>query len=185
MTFFDFFSTEAFLSLWFWALAGLAWSFACHWTAGVPNDLIDRARRGEDAAAADIAALVAIQSRRIAALGLLRSLIAGISGFALAVLGTLGLWFGDPPALALFLLAAPLALAVLFSVRLARRLGQGEMPVDRLLAALRRQRLISQLLAALSLTLICAGSFWQVLVLHGALPAAASPLRALWSLVSG
>jgi hypothetical protein len=137
---FQVFGTASLDSFWYWVLSILIWSLVCNRTLGVPHDMVRRARRApETAERVDLLALIGAE--RIGRLHDLAGVpLAALGGFGLAVAGVAAFGLGLELAKAAFLLAFPLSIVAVSTLRLAlvvrrRRLGG---PLLRRLLAVRR-----------------------------------------------
>ena len=151
---------DTFLSVWYWVLVIVAWSLACHYTMGVPFDLVARADRQGGQHAADCDQLALIHARRI--VSVLRRggpVLVALTMFILVSLATLGFWFGYQVAVAFFLILAPIALVSVLGARLSMRVlaaGLSGEPLRRMIA---RRRFWDQVIGvcAISVTALAAG----------------------------
>ncbi len=116
---FQIYGTASLVSLWYWVLCILVWTHACNRTLGVPHDMVRRAAR--DAEVADrVDMLALITSERIGGIFDRAGVaLAGVAGFALAVLGFAGFGIGVELAKAAFLLLLPLTVVAYSTLRLA------------------------------------------------------------------
>jgi hypothetical protein len=140
-TIYELIDLRSFSNLWFWIALAVLWSSASHFVIGVPWDMVLRARRAGGRAAADLAVFARINAERLAHIADAGGLwLVGFAGFALTMLGLLGFLYWIEFAQALFLLALPMSLVAILSVRTARAVlaeaGEGEA----LFRRLRRQR---------------------------------------------
>ena len=140
------------------------WSSVSHWILGVPNDLIQRARRTGGEAEADLENLVRINCNRLV-------FISNVTGlwllffvcFALTGLGVLGFVYWVEFAQAIFLLAFPLSLVGMLSISSAR-LYQLEQPRGEVLyKLLNRHRLYTQVIGMFAIFVTALwGMFWNM-----------------------
>ncbi|MDX5358024.1 MAG: component of SufBCD complex [Rhodobacterales bacterium] len=132
---------RSFSNLWFWIALAVMWSTASHWVIGVPWDMVLRARRKGGAVQQDVEDLARIYTSRLLYIGrvsgtwLMVLVTSGLSG-----LWVLGFWYGIQFCQAVFLLACPMSLVGLMSLRVARRIEAGENAGDALYRRLRLHR---------------------------------------------
>lgn len=155
---------RSFSSLWYWIAMAVLWSTTSHWVLGVPFDMVLRARRKGGIAAEDMMALTTINVRRLLTIGREAGVaLALVLSFLLSTLVVLGFVYRMEFAQALVLLALPLALVGLLSLRTAARLepvlaaGSDAETVSR---ALTRHRVAVQ---AVGLVAITVTSLWGML----------------------
>lgn len=146
---------RSFSNLWYWIALAAIWSSASHWVMGVPWDMVGRARRKGDEAAADLVQIAGVNARRL-------NRIRGDAGVSMAVsipfllsfLIITGFVYGSETAQAFALLLVPLMLVFGMSLRLAMRLedaltsGAG---ADFVIAALSRHRISIQTVGVISI----------------------------------
>lgn len=119
---------RSFSNMWYWIALAVTWSKASHWVLGVPFDMVGRARRNGGQAATDLEDLVRINVNRI----LFTVHEAGIwivafGSMLLSALAVSGFWYGVELTQAIALLAFPMALVGLLSLRAARQIRQRDM----------------------------------------------------------
>ncbi|KAA2316972.1 component of SufBCD complex [Pseudooceanicola sediminis] len=159
---FELIDLGSFSNLWFWIALAVVWSSASHWVLGVPFDVILRAQTKGAQAQADLQDLVRINVNRIRAISDLSWLIIAAAGsFALTALGLLGFRYGVEFAQAVFLLALPLSVVWLLSVRTAFKIAQDRPGIEDLYLRLRRLRIAIQ---AIGLLAILVTSTWGMFI---------------------
>jgi hypothetical protein len=159
---FELIDLRSFSNLWFWIALAVVWSSASHWVLGVPFDVILRAQNKGAKAEADLQDLVRINVNRILTISDTSwLLIAGLGGFALTALALLGFRYGVEFAQALFLLALPLSLVWLLSVRAAHKIAREQPGTEDLYLRLRRLRIAIQ---AIGLLAILVTSTWGMFI---------------------
>ena len=157
MTFFQLIDLRSFSDIWYWLMLGLVWTRVLHAPMGVPAELVYRARRGQSAAAADLALSSDLHVRQeceaAQALGIWR--VAAWS-FVLSSLAIAGFAYGVEVAQAAVLLLAPLGLVRLIvgrsAARIARERPSGAALIDAHLRLRRRVQYV--VLPAVFLTAI-------------------------------
>lgn len=113
---------HTFSNVWYWLAVAVTWSTVCHWIIGVPFDLIYRARRDGDQAAADLEMSVDINVRRLMTISdMAGAALTAIAAFVIAALASMGFYYGFELAQGFFLLALPLAIVGMISMRRSRR----------------------------------------------------------------
>lgn len=140
------------------------WSSVSHWILGVPNDLIQRARRTGGEAEADLENLVRINCNRLV-------FISNVTGlwllffvcFALTGLGVLGFVYWVEFAQAIFLLAFPLSLVGMLSISSARLYQLEQSSGEALYKLLNRHRLYTQVIGMFAIFVTALwGMFWNM-----------------------
>lgn len=163
-TIFELINMRSFSSLWYWIAMAVLWSTTSHWVLGVPFDMVLRARRRGGIAAEDLVVLTTINVRRLMTIGREAGMaLAMVVSFLLSMLVVLGFGYRMEFAQALSLLALPLAVVGLLSLRTAARLepvlaaGSDAETVSRVLT---RHRVAVQ---AVGLVAITVTSLWGML----------------------
>ena len=158
-TVFETIDMRSFSNLWFWIALAVLWSSTSHYVLGVPWDMVLRARK-EDKGDADVDpvamqdmnAMVQINTRRILHIieesGLM---LTGIVCFLLTAAGLLGWVYGREFAQAIFLLAVPISLVWLLTVRTARQIDASGLTGAALIKRLYRHRLYVQIIGMVSI----------------------------------
>lgn len=124
-TLFEVIDMRSFSNLWFWISLAVVWSTASHWVLGVPWDMITRARRKGGKFEEDVAILVRVYVDRILHVAEVSGLVLIVLVcFALTSLAVLGFGYSVEFAQALFLLACPMTVVGLLSIRSARIIAQ-------------------------------------------------------------
>lgn len=151
---------RSFSNLWYWMVLAILWSTLSHWVLGIPNDLIQRARRGDGESLDDLRILAEINSRRILKLADLSGIVmVASSSFVLSALVVLGWVYGIEFAQAILLLVLPLLSVTALSVHTARRLIEADF--DDLPNRLRTHRLMVQ---GMGVIFIFLTAFWGMYV---------------------
>ena len=120
-TIFEVIDMRSFSNLWFWIALAVVWSTTSHWVLGVPWDLVTRAKRRGGQAEQDVFDLSQIYAGRILHVTEVSGLILIVLVcFFLTSLTILGFAYGVEFAQALFLLAFPMSIVGLLSIRSAR-----------------------------------------------------------------
>lgn len=159
---------RSFSNLWYWIMLAVVWSTASHWVIGVPFDMFARARRQGGQATSDVETMVRINCNRLTYIADVAGLwLIGLVTFLLAGLATLGFGYGVEFCQALFLIATPMALVGLLSVRLARRLQREEATGDMLYRRIRFHRFITQVIGMISIFITAFWGMWQNMSQYG------------------
>lgn len=153
---------RSFSNLWFWIALAVTWSSVSHWVMGVPWDMIQRARRSDEAQVhQNLEALARIHAERI--LYVAREsglLLAGFTAFVMTVLLLLGFVYHREFAQAVFLLGFPLLLVGLLSIRTALHVRERRPEGADLVRHLSRHRVFTQIIGMIS---IVATAMWGML----------------------
>lgn len=150
---------RSFSNLWFWIALAVLWSTASHWVIGVPNDMIARAKRGQEAALADVELLAGVYGRRLIYTYETAGIwLTGFTTFALTGLGIAGLIYGIEICQALFLMAVPMSIVGAQSIQTAYE-TQG-LTGDALLTKMGWHRLIVQVIGAISIFVTAMFGMW-------------------------
>ncbi len=161
---FSLIETTSFLNVWYWIITVVAWSMTAHWTLGVPYDAIRQADKhgGEFAEHCDL--LAHINARR-----LIHYFDRGgpyfiaFVGFILALIGGWGFIQRNELALAVFLLAAPLLLTSVYTVRLAYRIKSEVLEGENLRKALKNRRVWNQTIGMIAIIFASAATVYSAL----------------------
>lgn len=161
-TVFELIDMRSFSNLWYWIALAVVWSTASHWVLGVPFDMIQRAKRQGGQAETDMVAIVNVNVRRIEYIGDVAGLwILAIGSGLLTALGILGFWYGIEFAQAVFLLAFPMSIVGLLSLRVARKLKAIPDDAEAMRRRLTRHRLHTQLIGVVSIFVTSLWGMWQ------------------------
>ncbi|PCD76974.1 component of SufBCD complex [Pseudothioclava arenosa] len=164
-TIFDLIAIRSFSNLWYWIALAVTWSTASHWVLGVPYDMVLRARRRGGVAGEDLHDITRVNVRRI--MGISREaglVLAGLVPAILSFLAVTGFLYDSELAQAVFLLACPLCIVWLASLRLAKRLEPGletGMPVELLIQVLARHRLTIQSVGLVAIVVTALWGMYQ------------------------
>ena len=136
---------RSFSSVWYWMAVAVVWSSVSHFVLGVPYDLIQRARRHGDQAERDLQDIVRVNVNRLLHISDTAGLfLIGFAAFSLTGLAVLAFYYWVELAQAILLIAFPLAIVGMISIRTARRISANPPSGDELFAALFRHRLWTQ-----------------------------------------
>lgn len=151
---------RSFSNLWYWIVLAILWSTLSHWVMGIPYDLVQRARHGDEVSQNDLRVLAEINCRRILALaGLSGTVMVAVSAFVITSLLVLGWVYGVEFCQAIVLLLLPLILVTALSVRTARLMTENGFEDAALM--LRRHRLMVQ---GMGVAFIFVTAFWGMYV---------------------
>lgn len=153
---------RSFTSIWYWIIVAVTWSSTSHWTLGVPFDSVTRARRHEGQAQLDLEALVRVNCNRLVHIMDVSGLLV-VAGMAciLSILAALGFWYKIEIAQAIFLLAGPLSIVALMSVRRARHIKSLQTAGIALRIQLGRQRLFNQIIGMVAIFITAFWGMWH------------------------
>ncbi|MFT5638729.1 MAG: hypothetical protein ACI861_001552 [Paracoccaceae bacterium] len=158
---------RSFTSIWYWIVVAVVWSSTAHWTMGVPYDAVSRARKSalaheENSAQEDLETLVRVNCNRIVhIMDVTGPWIVGLAFFLLTILALLGFWYKIEIAQAVFLLAAPMTLVALLSVRNARIIRSVGFLGEALRRHLGRQRFFNQVIGMISIFITAFWGMWH------------------------
>jgi hypothetical protein len=168
-TIFDVIDARSFSNIWFWIVLAVVWSSASHYVIGVPFDVIQRARRQGGQAMLDLEDAVRVNVNRILFVGETAGYwLLGLVTFVLTTLLVLAIWYRIEIAQAIILLALPMTLVGLLSLRLARRIA-AEIPTgDLLFRYLHRHRFWTQAIGMVSIFVTATyGMYHNLVVVNG------------------
>jgi len=152
---------RSFSSLWFWIVMAVYWSAVSRTVLGAPYDLILRARREDAQSIEDLDALVSIHVRRKLSFARRAGHWAlGINAAVLTVIVVMAFGYDVEFAQALFLLAVPMTIVRLLSLRLAFRIERRNLRGAALCRALLHHRFWVQ---ALGVVAIFVTAVWGML----------------------
>lgn len=161
-TVFELINLRSFSNLWFWIALAVMWSSASHWVLGVPFDMVARARKGSGEGAADLEVLVGINVRRLLYIADVSGLwLIGLTCFSITALALLGFVYHVEFAQALFLLATPMTLVGILSLRTARAISVQDLSGKALYRRLSRHRMSVQALGMVSIFVTALWGMWQ------------------------
>jgi hypothetical protein len=163
-TVFETIDMRSFSNLWFWIALAVLWSSTSHYVLGVPWDMVLRARKEEPdhAAMQDMDAMVQINTRRILHITHESGLVlTGLGFFILTAAALLGWVYGREFAQAIFLLALPMSLVWLLTVRTARRIDAAALTGQPLIRRLYRHRLYVQIIGMMSIFVTAMWGMYQ------------------------
>lgn len=159
-TVFELIDMRSFSNLWYWIALAVVWSSASHYVLGVPFDLILRARRKGGEAEADLHDMVRINVNRFLYIADTAGLwLIALGSFLLTGLCILGFGYAVEFAQATFLLALPLSLVLVMSIRTARVIKATD-GAD-LYKRLAGHRLRTQIVGMLSILVTAMWGMWQ------------------------
>ena len=143
---------RSFSNLWFWIALAVMWSSASHWVLGVPFDMVSRARRAGGQAEQDLQDIVRVNVNRMIMIVQVSGIwLMGFTTFALTGFAILG-WFYDIEfAQALFLLAFPMSIVAILSLRAAHKLDATGAAGEDLRRILTRHRMVTQMIGVVSI----------------------------------
>lgn len=157
----DLIDLRSFSNLWYWIALAFTWSRTSHWILGVPWDMVQRARRMGGAAQQDFEVMLRVNLNRIGYISSVSgSAATAIAAALLSSLAILGFGYGVEFCQALFLIAFPLSLVGLMSLRMAHRIDTSGIAGDALHRALTWHRVRVQ---AIGLTSIFITAMWGML----------------------
>ncbi len=159
--------TTSFFNIWYWIVTVVAWSMTAHWTIGVPYDALRQAEKhgGEFAEHCDLQAHINAR-RLIYYFDRGGAYIIAFIAFMLALIGGWGFYQGYELAQAIFVLAAPLLLTSVFTVRLAYRIKNEVLEGEALRKALRKRRIWNQTIGMIAIILASAATIYHFILVN-------------------
>ena len=152
---------RSFSNLWYWIALAFTWSRTSHWILGVPWDMVQRARRIGGQAEIDFQMMLRASLNRIGHISAVAgTAAAAIAAALLTMLAMLGFGYGVEFCQALFLIAFPMSLVGLMSVRMAHWIDAAGIEGAKLHKALTWHRVRVQ---AIGLTSIFITAMWGML----------------------
>lgn len=151
-TIFELIDMRSFSNLWFWIVLAVLWSSTSHWVMGVPWDMVQRAKTGDEQGVIDLHDMVRINCNRILYIARETGLLmAGFVCFVLTTLGLLGFVYDNEFSQAVFLLAFPMSIVGLLSVYTANKITENGLVGDALYKQMHRHRIGTQVVGMLSI----------------------------------
>ena len=159
---FELIDMRSFSNLWFWIALAVLWSSSSHWILGVPYDMVTRARRNGGQAEADLIDITRVNVNRILYIGRVAGswLLAFVCFFLTALL-VLGFWYNVEFAQALFLLAFPMSLVGLLSLKTATEIERDAQDAEDLCKRLSRHRVYTQMIGTFSIFVTALWGMYQ------------------------
>lgn len=155
MTAFNLIEFDSFWNIWFWLVVVVSWSMACHWTIGVPFDVINLANRHGGQWADECEAIAQANINRmchyISRGGVF---FVALVAFFMAVLATFGFYFDMEFSRALFLLIAPMVVVQFLGAGLAAKCKRNGWQGAVLRKALARRRFWNQVIGIASVAML-------------------------------
>lgn len=159
---FELIDMRSFSNLWYWIALAVTWSTTSHWVLGVPFDMVTRARRGNDRMQQDLEVLVRIYVNRLLYIGAVSGIIgAGLACAVLSALAMLGFWYDVEIAQAVFLLAFPVGIVWLLSLRAAHQIHDRDLSGADLRRRLTQQRFVTQVIGMIAIFVTALWGMWQ------------------------
>ncbi|WP_085805144.1 component of SufBCD complex [Roseovarius albus] len=160
---FELIDMRSFSNLWFWISLAVLWSTTSHWVLGVPWDMAMRAKRKTtEQNVADFEDVVRANVNRIIYIieesGIF---LVGFVFFILTFLCLAGFVYLNELSQALFLLAFPMSLVGLLTMRTAFIIRDNELRGDELIKRLQGHRQITQLLGVIAIFVTAMWGMWQ------------------------
>lgn len=163
---FELIDMRSFSNLWFWIALAVVWSTASHWVMGVPYDMVMRARRSGGQAMIDLEDLTRINVNRLMHIGEVSGLLLlGVACFLLSGLAVLGFLYDVEFAQAVFLLALPMSVVGLLSLRCAHHIVDGGLAGEDLARRLMRHRTHTQIVGTIAIFVTALWGMYQNLTI--------------------
>ncbi len=161
-TIFELIDMRSFSNLWFWIALAVVWSSTSHWVMGIPWDMVMRARRRGGPVQQDVETLARINAGRMLYIADVSGLwLSAFLGFVLSMLFVLGFVFRIEFCQALFMLALPMSVVSILSIRTARHIAGQDSAGEALLTRLRRHRRAVQTIGFFAIFLTGMWGMWQ------------------------
>jgi hypothetical protein len=161
-TIFELIDMRSFSNLWFWIALAVLWSSASHWVLGVPYDMVTRAARQGGQAETDLQDIVRVNVNRLLYIGDVSGLwLLGFTCFLLSGLGLLGFVYEVEFAQAVFLLALPMTLLGMMSLKTASIIAGQQLEGADLRARLQRHRIYTQMIGVVSIFVTAMWGMYQ------------------------
>jgi len=161
-TIFELIDMRSFSNLWFWIALAVLWSSVSHWVIGVPFDMVQRARRHQGQALADLEAMVQINVNRLIYIADTGGLfIAAVGSAMLAGLAVLGWWYRIEFAQAVFLLTFPMVFVLWLTLGAARKIANGSAQGEALFRILGRHRFWVQVIGVIAIFITALWGMYQ------------------------
>lgn len=163
---FELIDLRSFSNLWFWIALAVTWSTASHWVLGVPFDMVGRARRHGGQAEIDLEDMARINVNRLLHISRVSGLwLLALACCLLTLLALLGFFYDIEFAQALLLLAFPMALVWMMSIRTAHLIEKGENSGEALWRRMTRHRFYTQLIGVVAIFVTAMWGMYQNMVL--------------------
>lgn len=161
-TIFELIDMRSFSNLWYWIVLAVLWSTVSHWVLGVPFDMVQRARRQQGQAQADLEDLVRININRMLYISDTAGIfILAVGAAVLTTLALMGFVYGVEFAQALFLLVFPTVIVGGLSLRQAARIRAEGTRGEALFRRLTRHRFWTQIIGVIAIFVTALWGMWQ------------------------
>lgn len=153
---------RSFSNMWYWIVLATLWSSLSYFVLGVPLDMVRRGRREGGQAQADVEYLVRITTSRVLHLVDESPLaLTALGSFWLSGLCVLAFYYNVEFAQAVFFLMAPIAIVVMTSIRLCRRIVAEEITGEALYRRLVVQRRMIQGIGMVAIFVTAMYGMWR------------------------
>lgn len=153
---------RSFSNLWYWIVLAVMWSTTSFWVLGVPYDIVQRAAAQGGQAEVDLQDIVRVNVNRLTYIADMSGIwIIAFGTFFLTFLGLSGFVYGFQLAQAIFLLAFPMSLVGMLSLRLARRIQTQATTGPALRKALTMHRILTQVIGMISIFVTALWGMYQ------------------------
>ncbi|WP_438956849.1 component of SufBCD complex [Cognatiyoonia sp.] len=144
---------RSFSSIWYWMAVAVVWSSVSHFVLGVPNDLIQRARRDETGQGMrDLEDIARVNVNRLVHINQTAgAFLVGFIYFLLTALGLIAFYYWFELAQAIFLLALPLSFVLGISMHTAYVMNEAQPKGKELISALFWHRLKTQVVGIIAI----------------------------------
>jgi hypothetical protein len=161
-TIFELIDMRSFSNLWYWIALAVLWSTVSHWVMGVPFDMITRAKRHQGQAQSDLEMMVRINiDRMMFIVDTAGIAILAFGSAVMATLAVLGWHYSVEIAQAVFLLAFPMSIVGMTSLRAAHRIRRDGISGVDLIRALSRHRFWTQIIGVCAIFVTALWGMYQ------------------------
>lgn len=161
-TLLDVIDARSFSNLWFWTVLAVVWSTASHWVLGVPYDVLLRAKRQGGQALVDLEDIVRVNVNRVLYITRESGIwLLGFVSFVLTGLLVLALWYQIEFAQAVSLIAFPMTLVGIMTLRTAQKIEAEGLAAETLFRRLSRHRFWTQVIGMVSIFITAMFGMYQ------------------------
>lgn len=159
---FELIDMRSFSNLWYWIALAVVWSTSSHWVLGVPWDMVQRAARQGGEAERDLEDIVRVNVNRMLYIVDVSGLwLLGFVSAILTSLLTLGFWYWVEFAQAVSLIAVPMTLVGVFSLRAARDIRDNGLHGAALRKRMYRHRIVTQVIGMIAVFVTALWGMYQ------------------------
>jgi hypothetical protein len=161
-TIFEVIDMRSFSNLWYWIALAVLWSTASHYVLGVPYDMAHKAAHEGGEKMKDVESMIRINIDRILNIADVSGLvIIGLVSGILTILFVLGAFYGVELAQAIFLMALPMSIIGVMSIKTAIKIRDDNPTGLALISILKRHRFFTQSIGMLSIFITAMWGMYQ------------------------